>query len=1155
MKNLAIILFYLTIIVSFSTNVYSQELIQLTNNSKASQQPCISHSGDFIIYASGIDYTAGGEGSGIWKMNLDGSDQTELLASDGSHNYNHPFINPSDDSVVFSKDRVGGGGGLWILHLSNLAEQRITFNSDYEIGTEWSPNGNEIYFYAGPYGIDSDIKRLCLNNLTIEDVTNGTDKDAFPYLNPDGSKIVFNRVVNKNNFNIFIIDSDGTNLIQVTDNNYKDYIPSWGSDNKIYFSSNRNGTGFDLWRMDTDGKNQERLTDLYGDEKWPEYTKDGIFFYWDKKSDNTGDIWLLSLNQTSLIPTPSPTSLVLSTPSWRNVVSVAGLDNTVFVVEENVTEKVAEWILENGPDHIYTLGFDAGLDNSYEIGHGDVPGLFYPDATHAVLVETKEEGVLGSQIAGLLGIPLVFDGEGYDVIDLRGMPREEMMEAYAGWIVAEGEDTDYLIAANTESVEFPLAARLAKKKTGFIVPVSVPDIVYEMGSWEECIESNVNNGIEDITEALRDAALMLGEKGLFAESGKYAVGEPVYVALIGGFESFPSLAMPDVGVEIFYDLDGNCFYSDTFLSDMNRDGFLDAGLGRFAGGTETISFQIENIRDIEGSGVVIGQYRHPKYESKDFFGGGMTQAYFADLSLYLRGMEVERLVEKRTERPFLPGIDFTSLLGLVFDIGEWLGSKMMGFMGLLLTLADLKETLVYAWLEFDWGDWYWHAGHGGFVELEHLPVFNGTLNLEGVGFLGYFGVGDEFWKIPPEDRDELELITNPYGRCENLTGLDYGGFLYDDHDMSAHSTIVSDVMENGGISFASTGLIHDPFTQRTSMNVIAAMSTGLSVGESLMLAANTPPIEPLIFGTTQNPILKSRPDLYVKDRFEHLVFGDPETSLANTAPQRTGGDEFSISPSGSFLAESQIKSEYYLSGRRLFVENADTEILEIGEPVIPLFVREIILPEGSALEDVSFEGFYRRYWRLEPVIVPLDEHYEWGWEPIEYEDYWFENYTLLDRRVLVRVSVPAVHYGRPSRVLYSGIIEIEYETPVEVSVSTIDIKLGENETIEVTVFNNRDEELVGELFLWVGNESYSGVVEVGVHDTDTLEFVFVPEEAGEYTVKAVLMGNVRVGPRYSEFSVSERCWCGWCWKKHCGCGWLLGILSRTASLRHSMTCG
>jgi len=870
--------------------------------------------------------------------------------------------------------------------------------------------------------------------------------------------------------------------------------------------------------------------------------------------------WIsLSFNEEST-PPPTPSSLVLTTPQWENVVSVAGLDNTVFVVEENVTDKVMGWIVENEPDYVFTLGFDAGLNNSYEIGYDDVAGLFYPNASRAVLVETEVEGVLGSQIAGLLGIPLVFEQGGYDVIDLRGMSPQGIMEMYADGIVAEGEDTDYLIAANTESVEFPLAARLAKKKTGFVVPVSVPDISYEMGSWEECIESNANNGIVDIMEALGDAAMMLGDKGLFAESGHYAIGEPVYVALIGGFDSFPAVAMPDPGIEIFNNHDGNCFYSDTFLSDMNKDGFLDAGLGRFAGGVEAISFQIENIGDVQGSGVVIGQYRYPKYESKDFFGGGMTQAYFADLMLSLKGMEVERFVEKRVERPLLPGFGWTNVAGLIFDIGARLGSTMMGFMGMLLELVDFKETVVYAWLEFDWGDWYWHAGHGGFVELEHLPVFNGTLNLDGVGFLGYFGVGDEFWKIPPDDRDELELITNPYGRCGNMTELDYGGFLYDDHDMSAYSVMVSDVVENGGVSFASTGLIHDPFTQRTSINVIAAMAVGLSVGESWMLTANTPPIEPLIFGTNQNPILKSRPDLYLKDRYEHLIFGDPETSVGNP-PQRAEGDEFSISPSGSFTAKASIDSEYYISDRKLFVENAETEILEVGEPVIPLFVRELILPEGSDIEDVSFRGFYRRYSRLNPTIIPLDEHYgDIEIEAVDYDDYWFENYTLLDGSVLVKVFVPAVHYGRTSRVLYKGIIGIEYQTPVEISVSTNDIRMGEDETIEVNVFNDGDEELEGTLYLWVGNESYSEAVEVGAHDTETLGFPFVPEEAGEYTAKAVFIGDVTVGPRYSSFTVSgvvghqcgwKKCWCGWNGCRH---GWFSGILSRIASLRHSMTC-
>lgn len=1149
MKIIRFFCFVFIVSCLFSMDIYCQETEQLTKNSMGSQQTSISKSGNFIIYASGKDYTAGGEGSGIWKMNLDGSNQTEILESDGFHNYNHPSLSPDDSMVVFSKDKVGGGGGIWILYLNNLTEYRITFGTEYEIGTRWSSNGSDIYFFGGPYGGNYNIKKIYLNNLTIESVLESENIDVYFDVSPYGDKIVFNRVIDNSNFNIFVMNSDGSNLTQITNNYYKDYRPSWGSDNKIYFSSNRNGTGFDLWSMDIDGYNQERLSSFEGNEFWPERIENGIFFYWDRKLDNSGDIWFMHINDSSPPPTPTASSLVMTTPEWRNVASVAALNNTIFVVEENVTERIMGWVDRNEPDYMFTLGFDAGMNNSYEIGYDDVPGLFYPGVDGCVLAETMEEAVLGSQIAALLGVPLVFEQGGcIDVIDVRGMTEEGIMEMYADELADSGANMNYLVVGNKESETFPLSARLAKKKLGFVVPVSVSGMNYEMNP--PYPEQNIDNGVLDVIDSMKEASDLLGERKLFAESREHLIWDPLYIALIGGINDVPTIIMFDPGIELFKNNDGNYLLSDVFYSDLNKDGFFDASVGRFNGDVETVSFQIENIKDISGNGLVIGQYRYPKYIAKDYMGGGMFQAYAADMQLSQAGIGTGRLVEKRMES-LTPDIDWTNLVGFIFDIGELMGSQSMGILGMVYAMIGLRGTVISAAFEFDWEEWYTHASRWDFIKLEHLPVFDGSLDLDNVGFLGYFGIGDENWKIPPEDRDEIELITNPYGRAEDFTELDYGGFLYDDHDMSAYSNMVSDTIGGGGTTFSSTGLIHDPFSQKTSYYVIGWMATGIPLGEAWRMEANMLNSNPWVFVTNLNPMVGNRIDLYLKERFERTIYGDPETFIEGPIPVSIFGQEFHIKPHNSFLAEAGIESEYQIDRRMLIVRNSESEMLDVGAPIIPLFVREIILPEGSEVINVSFSGLYRTYRRLVPITIPADEHYDEVEEREDYDDYSYKVNTLLDGRVLVRVFVPAVHYERWARVLQSGTVKVEYETPVELTMETHDIGLGETENIQATIFNEGETHVSGNLLVWVDNQSYSETVEVGPHGTGTFNFSFTPEEGGEYTVKAVLDSDNPVGPRYSSFSVRKKCWCPWrwCWRgefRNVFIPRLLGILSRTA---------
>ena len=86
-----------------------------------------------------------------------------------------------------------------------------------------------------------------------------TVKDAYASWSPDGSRFVFVST-RAGNWDIWAIDANGENLMQLTDDEADDHYPAFSPDGTtIAFVSARDTGDLDLFLMDADGGNQRRL--------------------------------------------------------------------------------------------------------------------------------------------------------------------------------------------------------------------------------------------------------------------------------------------------------------------------------------------------------------------------------------------------------------------------------------------------------------------------------------------------------------------------------------------------------------------------------------------------------------------------------------------------------------------------------------------------------------------------------------------------------------------------------------------------------------------------------------------------------------------------------------------------------------------------------
>jgi Tol biopolymer transport system component len=207
----------------------------------------------------------------IYIMNPDGTDQRRLTHEKSADAA--PNLSPDGSQIAFMSERAGGRE-IFIMNVDGTNPRQLTHSSKQGLGgiaPAWSPDGKRIAFRTGMppfvlYVINVDGTGL----RKISD--RGT---AAPAWSPDGQKLVF-QSRRTGNTEIFVMDSDGGNVKQLTFNASEDRAPAWSPDGKrIAFDSDRDGES-GIYVMNADGSDQHRITSHSGGaEAHPSWSPDG----------------------------------------------------------------------------------------------------------------------------------------------------------------------------------------------------------------------------------------------------------------------------------------------------------------------------------------------------------------------------------------------------------------------------------------------------------------------------------------------------------------------------------------------------------------------------------------------------------------------------------------------------------------------------------------------------------------------------------------------------------------------------------------------------------------------------------------------------------------------------------------------------------------
>ncbi len=153
----------------------------------------------------------------------------------------------------------------------------------------WSPDGKMITFQSNRKGNISQIYIMNTNGTGVMRISDGSHSSETPRWSPDGSFIMFSGYLDTSYVNneIFLIEPDGTGLKRITDHPLRDGHPKFSPDGeKIIFNSQRDDEGvldlknYELYEMNIDGTNVKRLTNYLEWDTYPSYSPDGKEILW-----------------------------------------------------------------------------------------------------------------------------------------------------------------------------------------------------------------------------------------------------------------------------------------------------------------------------------------------------------------------------------------------------------------------------------------------------------------------------------------------------------------------------------------------------------------------------------------------------------------------------------------------------------------------------------------------------------------------------------------------------------------------------------------------------------------------------------------------------------------------------------------------------------
>ncbi len=187
-----------------------------------------------------------------------------------------------------------------VINTDGTEPRNVTNNQGSNHSPEWSPNGDRIAYYSDAHNPRADefygafdIYVMDSDGNNVVRLTESPGRDGGPVWSPNGERIAFysNR---DNDTEVYVMNSDGSAQERLTFHDGWDWPMGWSRASGRLLAYGMHGDNLDIYTMEPDGTDIRYLTDADTDEEHPAFAPDGKQIIYKVSDRNSSSLMVMN---------------------------------------------------------------------------------------------------------------------------------------------------------------------------------------------------------------------------------------------------------------------------------------------------------------------------------------------------------------------------------------------------------------------------------------------------------------------------------------------------------------------------------------------------------------------------------------------------------------------------------------------------------------------------------------------------------------------------------------------------------------------------------------------------------------------------------------------------------------------------------------------